>query len=89
MQSITIIQDPTRNAQTTYAKTDKTSHVNQSMGAICTVACLAEAPGYAPHNFGLVAHREPLVPLAHPLERLLQPRVLHASYAPIINVIKL
>jgi hypothetical protein len=42
MQPITIIHDPTHSAQSTHAKINKTSHVNQSMGAICTAACLAE-----------------------------------------------
>jgi hypothetical protein len=59
------------------------------MGAICTRACLAQAPSYAPHNLWLVDHQEPPVPPAPPLERLLQPRVLHVSYAHVINLIKL
>jgi hypothetical protein len=89
MQPITIIQDPTYNAQSTHTKTSKTSHVNHAMGSICTKACFAQAPGYSPHNLGLVDHWEPLVPPAPPLKRLLQPRVLHASYAHSINVINL
>jgi hypothetical protein len=59
------------------------------MGAICTGACLIQALGYAPHNLGLVNHWKPPIPPAPPLERLLQPQVLHASYAHIINLIKL
>jgi hypothetical protein len=78
MQHITIIQDPTCSAQSTHAKISKISRVNHSIGSICTGACLAQAPGYAPHNLGFVDHREPPIPPAPPLERLLQPQVLHA-----------
>jgi hypothetical protein len=59
------------------------------MGAICSGACLAQALGYAPHNLGLVDNWEPPVPPAPPLEKLLQPQVLQASYAHIFNLIKL
>jgi hypothetical protein len=89
MQSITIIQGPICNAQTAHAKISKTSHINQSMGSICTGACLARSQGYAPHNLGLVDHREPPVPPSPPLEELLRPRVLHVGYAHIINLLKI
>jgi hypothetical protein len=65
MQSITIIRDPTHNAQSTHANTSKTSHVNQFIGSICTRVFLAQASGYAPHNLGLVDHQEPPVPPSH------------------------
>jgi hypothetical protein len=77
MKPITITQDPTRSAQSTLAKIVKTSHVNHSIGSICTGACLAQVSGYTPHNLGLVDHKEPLVPPSPPMERLVQPQVLH------------
>jgi hypothetical protein len=73
MQPVTIIHDPTRNAQSTHAKISKTSHVNQSIGSICTSACLAQVLSYAPHNMWLVDHREPPIPPSPPLEKLLRP----------------
>jgi hypothetical protein len=42
MQSITIIQYPTRSAQSTYVKISKTSHVNHDIVFICIEACLAQ-----------------------------------------------
>jgi hypothetical protein len=42
MQPITIVQDTTRSAQSTHVKISKISHVNHSMGSICTRVCLAQ-----------------------------------------------
>jgi hypothetical protein len=42
MQPITIIQDPTRSAQSTHASISKTRHVIHSIGSICTGDCLSQ-----------------------------------------------
>jgi hypothetical protein len=40
MQPITIIQDPTRSAQSMLAKISRTSHVNHAIGSISELALL-------------------------------------------------
>jgi hypothetical protein len=42
MQYITIIQYPTRSAQSPHVWISKTRHVIYHIGSICTRACLAE-----------------------------------------------
>jgi hypothetical protein len=63
--------------KTSHAKIIKTSHVNPSIGAICTGACLAPKSGYTPQYLGLVDLLTPPARASPPSKRLPQRRALH------------
>jgi hypothetical protein len=72
MQSITIIQDSTRSAQSTHAKISKTSHVKHSIGSICTRACLAQRKKLASMMIHEVVPQDPMQGPPSLVEHLLQ-----------------
>jgi hypothetical protein len=60
MQPITNIQDPTHSAQSTHAKINKISHINHSIGSICTGVCIAQSKKLASAMLHEVVPQDPL-----------------------------